>query len=138
MPSHDSYPPQAASWELVVHEKHLNQGVHEYMVWYTATCVATSDAGTVRIVVDCALPAYCFEPHPNSEGASLVECALEHIRRGATAAIERASFGLELLITELRIHPVDFQPKRFDEHTRNALTRQLAQRAEPSRGTESG
>ncbi|MBW3599376.1 MAG: hypothetical protein KY475_19165 [Planctomycetes bacterium] len=113
-------------FKLIVHEKHLATGVHEYMVWFDATCIATADAGQVEVYVACRLPDYYYQPHVNSGEKAMLDCAVDQIRRGAVSALQASSFGLAMIMTEFRMHPVDFQPHRFREHTRRCLERLLA------------
>ena len=50
-------------FELSIHEKHLDAGVHEYMVWFDATCEVIPDSSCVEIHVDCEMPKFATEPH---------------------------------------------------------------------------
>jgi hypothetical protein len=131
--------------ELSVHEKHLDTGVHEYLVWFDATCEVIP-AG-VQIHVDCDLPAYAKEPYragPSSNpilpdiwrdlaiaqdhdgtSNSMLDHAVKNIRRGVEYALLHRRHGLRVRIHEFRLHPVDFQPSRFLLHTYYYTRKQL-------------
>ena len=115
-------------FDLTVHEKHLDTGVHEYVVWFSAVCELIPLAEFqpwVQINVDCELPPFVHEPHHNSGSETMLNCALEQIREGACLALLHRRHGLRMGVLEFRLHPVDFQPYRFFHHTYYYVRKQL-------------
>ena len=115
------------TFDLVVHEKHLDTGVHEYMVWYDAKCTVISQVPSplVRIDVECEIPEFATLLHHNSDSQSMLQCALENIEKGVVAPLLDRTCGLQLRIVALTLHPVDFQPFPFMLHTYYYTRRQL-------------
>lgn len=115
------------TFDLVVHEKHLDTGTHEYMVWYDAKCTVISHASSPPVWIDvkCELPEFARLPHQNGDSQSMLECALENIEKGVVAALLHRDCGLQLNIVALTLHPVDFQPFPFMLHTYYYMRRQL-------------
>lgn len=138
------------TFDLSIHEKHLDTGVHEYIVWFDATCevIPESSPPCVEIVVDCDMPRFATEPHrkgPSSnpiladvmpykqtddarddaDPASMLDRALDGIRKGVEYALLHRRHGLRVRIREFKLHPIDFQPSRFFLHTYYYTRRQL-------------
>ena len=67
---------------------------------------------------------------------SAVEAAREAIGRGAEAVLRSRGLGAVILIERIVIHSVDFKPRRFEQHTAEALRRLLAQDARPGDGDD--
>jgi len=115
-------------FHLAVHEKHLDTGVHEYMVWFSADCEVIplpEIVPWVQVSVECDLPPFVHEPHHSTRGHTMLNSALEQIREGATLALLHRRHGLRMGIRELKIHPVDFNPYRFFHHTYYYVRKQL-------------
>ena len=116
------------SFHLAVHEKHLDTGVHEYMVWFSGDCEVIplpESLPWVQISIACVLPPHVHEPQHNSHGETMLNSALEQIREGASLALLHRRHGLRIDIHEMKIHPVDFNPYRFFHHTYYYVRKQL-------------
>lgn len=112
------------TFDLVVHEKHLDTGVHEYMVWYTAMVSLIPDnTSSVTLVLGCHVPDDYYDSPVHHE--NLMELALDAINRGAHDALSEYGLGAEFRFSEFMLHVVDFQPRRFYEHTRDCLAQAI-------------
>lgn len=116
-----------SSFDLIVHEKHLDTGVHEYLVWYDAQCTVIPQvpAPMVRIHVECEMPEFARRPYRDGDSQSMLDCALANIKQGVGFALKHREHGLELKIVAFKLHPVDFQPLPFMLHTYYYTRRKL-------------
>jgi len=70
--------------------------------------------------------------HPADADANAVACAREAIRAGAAKVLLRRGLGALIRVRRVVVHPVDFKPRRFEQHTAEAVERLLAGMAEPN------
>ena len=96
------------------------------MACFTAGCTLTiGDGPRVDITIDCVLPDFLHEPHFHGETKTYLASAIEHIGRGMGYALLHRRHGLRVVISELRLHPIDYQPNFLMLHTYYYTRRQL-------------
>jgi hypothetical protein len=78
-------------------------------------------AGDVQVTIVSVDPA---NAHPDA-----VNKAKEAIRVGAARVLQPRGFGAIIRVRRLVVHPVDFKPRRFEEHTAEELQRLLPESA---------
>ena len=114
------------TFHLHIDENHLDKGMHEYMACFTADCALTiGDGPRIHITLGCDVPDYLQEPHHHDQTKSYLASAIEHIRQGMGYALLHRRHGLRVVITELRLHSVDYQPTFLMLHTYYYTRRQL-------------
>ncbi|TWU43609.1 hypothetical protein Poly51_62640 [Rubripirellula tenax] len=96
------------------------------MACFTADCTVTNDGGPIiDLTVDCEISSFLNEPHYHDETKSYLASALEHIERGLGYALLHRRHGLRAVLTDLRLHPIDYQPLYLTLHTYYYARRQL-------------
>ncbi|WP_037248014.1 hypothetical protein [Rhodopirellula baltica] len=96
------------------------------MACFTAGCTFTiGDGPRIDITIGCDVPNFLNEPHHHDETKSYLASAIEHIERGLGYALLHRRHGLRVVITELRLHPIDYQPTFLTLHTYYYARRQL-------------
>jgi len=103
------------TFDLIVHEKHLDTGGHEYMVWYVAACAVIPEVPSpmVGIHMACGVPDFAKPPHHNGSSQSMLDCAVENIENGVARSLLDCRHGLHVKIVEFALHPADSRPPLF-------------------------
>lgn len=96
------------------------------MACFTADCTFTiGNRPLIDITLDCDVPSFLQEPHYHDETKTYLASAIEHIERGMGYALLHRRHGLRVVISDLRLHPIDYQPKFLMLHTYYYTRRQL-------------
>ena len=90
-----------------VREVHQTGGDH--VVSYSASVELIPGEADVSIVVDSYLP--------ETADPKMVDMAVASIRAGIVKVLEPDGTGARVRLQRLVIHPVDFSPGKFEEHT---------------------
>ena len=93
-------------------------GAGEYIVIYNAMVELNDQAGSIEFTEVGIDPA----DHPDAE---TINITLEHIKTGMNSVLEPRGLGARVRIHGLLIHPIDWRPERYEQHTRETLERTL-------------
>jgi hypothetical protein len=111
--------------ELRVHEVCQISSGGSHVTVYEAEIDFTAGAVQVDIASDCLV-----------DGDSVaLPAAREAIRRGANAVLESRGIGAVILIRRIVLHPIDFNPRRFQKHTALEIVRLLDESCESPRSS---
>jgi hypothetical protein len=93
-------------------------GAGEYLVIYNAKVELNDQPGSINFTEvgldDRDIP-----------DARTVNITLEHIKLGMNSVLEPRGLGAQVRIDNLLIHPIDWRPERFEQHTRETLEKTL-------------
>ena len=63
---------------------------------------------------------------PENEDSEDLRRALQAIAEGARSVLQPLGHGAVITLTRIVIHPVDFKPRRFEQHTMEEVNRLMA------------
>jgi hypothetical protein len=104
--------------ELRLRFIHQSTGALEHVVIYNASVELNDRSGQIEIIevgfFDAEIP-----------DADMVQKTLEAIKTGMQNVLEPRGLGARVRINGLMVHPIDWQPKYFEQYTRETLEQTL-------------